>query len=110
MFRWTNAIVGSQDPEYQQGETPENSAGKARRALFEYFWKMVEERRARPTHDIVSILANAKLRGKEVPPFELLSYYFLLVIAASSRLPPPRLRPSLSTIRHLSLSIAVWMA
>jgi cytochrome P450 len=83
MFRWTNAIVGSQDPEYQQGETPGDSAGTARRALFEYFWKMVEERRARPTHDIVSILANAKLRGKQVPPFELLSYYFLLVIAGN---------------------------
>jgi cholest-4-en-3-one 26-monooxygenase len=83
MFRWTNAIVGSQDPEYQQGQTPEDSAGGARRALFEYFWKMVEERRARPTQDIVSVLANAKLRGAEVPPFELLSYYFLLVIAGN---------------------------
>ena len=83
MFRWTNAIVGSQDPEYAQGETPENSAGAARRALFEYFGKMVEERRKKPTNDIVSILANAKLRGEELPPFELLSYYFLLVIAGN---------------------------
>jgi cholest-4-en-3-one 26-monooxygenase len=83
MFRWTNAIVGSQDPEYRQGEAAEDSAGAARRALFEYFWKMVEERRTRPADDIVSVLANAKLDGKEVPPFELLSYCFLLVIAGN---------------------------
>ncbi|UCE85531.1 MAG: cytochrome P450 [Deltaproteobacteria bacterium] len=83
MFRWTNAIVGAEDPEYQHGETAEASATAARTALFEYFWKMAEERRARPTDDIVSILANAKIDGKDVPPFELLSYYFLLVVAGN---------------------------
>ena len=44
---------------------------------------MVEKRRANPTDDIVSILANAKIDGKELPPFELLSYYFLLVVAGN---------------------------
>jgi cytochrome P450 len=83
LFRWTNAIVGSQDPEYRAAESPEESAGGAHRALFEYFWKMVEERRRRPTDDIVSVLANAKLGGRELPPFELLSYCFLLVVAGN---------------------------
>jgi cytochrome P450 len=83
MFRWTNAIVGSGDDEYRLGEDSQESAGNARKALFEYFWKMVEERRARPREDIVSVLANARPGGSEVPPFELLSYYFLLVIAGN---------------------------
>jgi cytochrome P450 len=83
MFRWTNAIVGAQDPEYQQGESPQDSTEAARKALFEYFWKMAEERRRKPGDDIVSVLANAKLDGKDVPPFELLSYYFLLVVAGN---------------------------
>jgi len=83
MFRWTNSIVGSQDPEYQQAEDPRESVSGARKALFEYFWKMTEERRARPTDDVVSILANARLDGKALPPFELLSYYFLLVVAGN---------------------------
>ncbi len=83
MFRWTNAIVGSEDPEYRQGETSEDSAGGARKSLFEYFWKMAEERRREPRDDIVSVLANAKLEGEDVPPFELLSYYFLLVVAGN---------------------------
>jgi cholest-4-en-3-one 26-monooxygenase len=83
MFRWTNAIVGAQDPEYQLADNPQDSAGTARKSLFEYFWKMTEERRSQPTRDIVSVLANATLRDAPVPPFELLSYYFLLVIAGN---------------------------
>jgi cytochrome P450 len=84
MFRWTNAIVGSQDPEYRAAVDARESASAARKALFEYFWEMIQARRARPTDDIVSVLANARLEGGgEVPPFELLSYCFLLVIAGN---------------------------
>jgi cytochrome P450 len=83
MFQWTNAIVGAQDPEYQQAGDPQATAGSAREALFRYFWEMAEKRRANPTDDVVSILANAKIDGKPLPPFELLSYYFLLVVAGN---------------------------
>ncbi|MBW2668256.1 MAG: cytochrome P450 [Deltaproteobacteria bacterium] len=48
MFRWTNAIIGSNDPEYQIAGGPQQSAGEARKALFEYFWAMAEERRRNP--------------------------------------------------------------
>jgi cytochrome P450 len=83
MFRWTNAIVGGEDPEYRLADTPEESATLARSALFERFWKMAEERRAKPSEDIVSVLANARLGDGPIPPFELLSYFFLLVIAGN---------------------------
>ncbi|MBW2287043.1 MAG: cytochrome P450 [Deltaproteobacteria bacterium] len=83
MFRWTNAIIGSNDPEYQIAGDPQQSAGEARKALFEYFWAMAEERRRQPTDDIVSVLANSVLNDAQLPPFELLSYYFLLVIAGN---------------------------
>jgi cholest-4-en-3-one 26-monooxygenase len=83
MFEWTNAIVGAQDPEYQLNEDSQQSAGQAREALFRYFIELAAERRKHPREDIVSVLANAELRGGEVPPFELLSYFFLLVIAGN---------------------------
>jgi len=83
MFRWTNAIIGSNDPEYQIADGPEASTQSARTALFERFWAMAEERRERPTDDIVSVLANATLGDGPVPPFELLSYYLLLVVAGN---------------------------
>jgi cytochrome P450 len=84
MFEWTNQIIGAQDPEYQQqGATPRQTSDQARFALFDYFSKMIEERKARPREDIVSVLCKAKIDGNDVPPFELLSYFFLLVVAGN---------------------------
>jgi cholest-4-en-3-one 26-monooxygenase len=83
MFRWTNEIIGATDPEYQHGRTAEETGEESRIALFSYFWEMVEERRKKPRNDIVSVIANAKLNGDHVPQFELLSYYFLLVVAGN---------------------------
>ena len=84
MFKWTNEIVGSSDPEYrEEGETRTDTTDRARNALFGYFMAMVEERRAKPTGDIVSLIANSELGGERIPPVELLSYYFLLVVAGN---------------------------
>jgi cytochrome P450 len=84
LFRWTNELVGSGDPEYQQeGDDGRATAQRARQSIFQYFADMVELRRRQPREDIVSVLANANLHGAPVPPFELLSYYFLLVIAGN---------------------------
>jgi cytochrome P450 len=83
LFQWTNETIGASDPEYQHGSTPKETGDRARMALFQYFVGMVEERRKQPTDDIVSLLANAELDGAEVPAFELLSYYFLLVVAGN---------------------------
>jgi cholest-4-en-3-one 26-monooxygenase len=84
MFRWSNEVIGSTDPDYQvEGETAEETGERARLALFQYYAAMVEERRKQPREDIVSVLANARLDGEYIPPFELLSYLFVLVIAGN---------------------------
>jgi cytochrome P450 len=85
LFRWTNQTVGSGDPEYQvESGGGRETASQARLQLFEYFMRMAQERRSKPTDDITSVLAHARLDGgAPVPPFELLSYYFLLVIAGN---------------------------
>ena len=83
LFQWTNETIGSGDPEYQHGATAQETADRSRTALFQYFQDMVAERRKHPTDDITSLLANAALEGAEVPAFELLSYYFLLVVAGN---------------------------
>lgn len=84
MFEWTNQIAGSGDPEYQ---VDGGDSGEQMRAsieeMFAYFTEMVEERRKKPTEDIVSVLANATIGGAEVAAFELLSYFSLLVVAGN---------------------------
>ena len=83
LFRWTNEIIAPQDPEFQHGATPQETLERARVELFTYFYDLATERRARPTDDIVSVIANGEVNGAPLPPIELLSYYFLLVVAGN---------------------------
>jgi cholest-4-en-3-one 26-monooxygenase len=82
MFRWTNEVIAPTDPEFQRG-LPAETLEKARLELFAYFKGMSEERRRRPTQDIVSVVANGVVDGRPLPDFELLSYYLLLVVAGN---------------------------
>ena len=82
LFRWTNEIIAPQDPEFQKG-TSQETLERARLELFAYFNDLVTERRARPTGDIVSVVANGEVNGATLPPVELLSYFFLLVVAGN---------------------------
>src|SRR5258708_29039679 len=57
--------------------------GRARLGVFQDFTDMVVARMKHPTNDITSIVANAKIKGESIPQFEMLSYYFLLVVAGN---------------------------
>ena len=83
LFQWTNETIGGTDPEFQQGATMQETLDRARLGLFQYFSNMVAERIKSPTNDITSIVANAKINGQPLPQLELLSYFFLLVVAGN---------------------------
>ncbi len=83
LFRWTNEIIAPQDPEFQHGAPPDEVLNRARLEVFEYFHRLSEERRRRPSDDIVSVVANGRVDGAPLPPVELLSYYMLLVVAGN---------------------------
>jgi cytochrome P450 len=84
MFRWTNEVAGAADPEFMKpGETPYDTISRARSSLFGYFAKLAEQRRAAPRDDITSVIAGATMNDAPIPPLELLSYFFLLVVAGN---------------------------
>jgi cytochrome P450 len=83
LFRWTNEIIASEDPEYQHGRTPRETGDAARTELFKYFAALSEDRRKSPQDDILSVVVHGRVDGKPLPVFELLSYYFLLVVAGN---------------------------
>jgi len=83
LFQWTNETIGGSDPEFQQGTSTQETLDRARLGLFQYFSDMVAERIKQPTNDITSIVANAKINGQPLPQLELLSYFFLLVVAGN---------------------------
>jgi cholest-4-en-3-one 26-monooxygenase len=82
LFRWTNEIIAPQDPEFQHG-TAYETIEQARIDLFQYFNDLSTQRRAQPTDDIVSVVANGEVNSAPLPPVELLSYYLLLVVAGN---------------------------
>ncbi len=83
LFKWTNETIAPEDPEFQQGRTAEETNMSARNELFRYFTDLSQERTVRPKDDIVSVVAAAKIDGKPLEPFDLLSYYLLLVVAGN---------------------------
>ena len=83
LFRWTNEVIAPQEPEYQRGRGARETGDQARGELFAYFAALSEERRKEPRDDIVSVIANGKIDGRPLPTHELLSYYFLLVVAGN---------------------------
>ncbi len=84
LFDWTNRTLGANDPEYQQeGKTPQETAQGAMLELFQYFTKMVEEKKKNPADDLVSIFATAEVDGKPLPPMDVLAYCLIIVIAGN---------------------------
>jgi cholest-4-en-3-one 26-monooxygenase len=83
LFRWTNEIIAPEDPEFQRGRTSLETSDAARTELFGYFKELAEKRRKDPTDDILSVVVQGRIDGRPLPEFELLSYYFLLVVAGN---------------------------
>ncbi len=84
LFHRTNETIGNADPEYQQeGEKPEDTAERSRMALFGYFNELAERRRDDPRDDWVSAVLAGRPGGEPMGQLELLSYFFLLVVAGN---------------------------
>lgn len=84
LFRWTNETIGAADPEYRkEGESIEETAERSRLELFGYFGRMAEERRTAPGDDWVSAISAGRPGGEAMPPLELLSYFYLIVVAGN---------------------------
>jgi cytochrome P450 len=84
LFRWTNEIIGKEDPEYRRpGERPGQTIKRARGELHAYFDHVVEERRRRPQDDLISLLIAARIDDTPLNPEQLISYCELLVEAGN---------------------------
>ena len=84
LFRWTNEIIGKDDPEYRRpGETPGQTIKRARGELHAYLGGLIAERRDNPQDDLVSLLLAADLEGAPLTEAQVLSYAELLVEAGN---------------------------
>ena len=84
MFRWTNEVIGKDDPEYRQpGETPGQTAKRARTELHTYFNRLITDRRRDPRDDLVSELLRGTVDGAPLTEEQLISYCELFVEAGN---------------------------
>ncbi len=83
LFRWTNEIIASEDPEFQRGRTSTETNEQAQGELFAYFKQLSDKRRSDPKDDILSAVVQGRIDGAPLNDLELLSYYFLLVVAGN---------------------------
>lgn len=78
ILRMTQALLAAGDPELQQ----EGDYGKAAFEEFAgYLGKLLAERRARPTDDLTSVIANAEIDGSPMGMIEALSYLLITITA-----------------------------
>jgi cytochrome P450 len=80
MLRWTQELFGSDDEEFQRGKTMEER-GLALLEMFQYFTELTASRRAKPTDDLGSTIANATINGEPLSDIETVSYYAIIAAA-----------------------------
>jgi cholest-4-en-3-one 26-monooxygenase len=84
LFRWTNEVIGKDDPEFRRpGETPLDTIRRARGEMHRYLEALIEERRRQPGDDLVSHLIAADIDGAPLTQEQLLLYCELIVEAGN---------------------------
>jgi len=87
IFRWSNTMIGSSDPEYVQsekdeaGQTPETQEAAAQ--LYAYAQGLAADRRSNPRDDIVSDLIHAEVDGDTLSDDEFNVFFLLLAVAGN---------------------------
>jgi len=76
----TQELFGNADPEKARDTDPTAVAAVVD-DLFAYFGKLAADRRATPTEDIASTIANARVDGKHLSDQDTISYYIIVATA-----------------------------
>jgi linalool 8-monooxygenase len=80
LYHWTNAFVGEDDPEFRQ--SPE-AMGATLAEFFAFSQELFDARRAEPTDDIASLLANAEIDGVPVPFRDFVGNLILVLVGGN---------------------------
>jgi cytochrome P450 len=80
LLKLTQEMFGGGDEELRRGETPEELL-QTLLDFFTYFQELTNARRASPTGDIASAIANARVDGEHLSDFDTASYYVIIATA-----------------------------
>jgi cytochrome P450 len=80
ILKYTQELFGSDDAEFARGATPEEK-GAALLDMFQYFTELTASRREKPTEDLASAIANARVDGEPLSDIDTVSYYLIIATA-----------------------------
>lgn len=80
MLTLTQELFGSADEERARGRTPDEVFAVLK-DFFAYFKELTAARRATPTDDMASVIANARVAGEPLSDLDTASYYVLIATA-----------------------------
>jgi cytochrome P450 len=80
MLKLTQELFGAQDEEMSRGRSLEDLV-QVVNDFFVYFTALTEDRRATPTDDLASAIANATIDGEPLGIMETISYYVITATA-----------------------------
>ena len=85
VFRWTEVLVGADDPEFRlPGETPGQASRRVGEEWFRYNNGLIEDRmRNGLGDDLLSDLLRAEVDGRKLSPAEISGYFTLLLAAGN---------------------------
>ncbi|MET0189492.1 MAG: cytochrome P450 [Pseudonocardia sediminis] len=89
LLRWTNRVIGYQDPEHAEVQTDEHGRPLNPRSpaaladMFGYAESLAELKRREPADDVMTALVQAEVDGESLTDAELKMFFFLLVIAGN---------------------------
>ena len=80
LVKLTQEMFGASDPDEQRAVEPESLMDVV--GDFEaYFRELTRSRRAKPTDDVASVIANARIDGEPIPEHETNGYYTIIATA-----------------------------
>ena len=80
VFDWTNAMIGSEDPEFVKSR---DDILQAAAELFGYSHQLQTERRSTPSDDIVTTLLSADIDGEALTELEFDMFFLILCVAGN---------------------------
>jgi hypothetical protein len=81
ILKITNELFGAEDPEFQRDEDREANMRALGMDFFNYFNKVMNDRRDRPRDDLASVIANAQVDGRPMGLVETMGYCLIVFTA-----------------------------
>ncbi|MFC3960737.1 cytochrome P450 [Nocardia jiangsuensis] len=81
MLKLTQELLGSDDEEYQRSAVSQEEKVGALLDMFAFFNDLTAARRATPTEDLASTIANARIDGEPLGDIDTVSYYAIIATA-----------------------------